>query len=178
MSSSRSTLAEKTGVAFLLAQIGAHAADLFAEKLKPLQLSPAHAGILRVINAERGISQQRLAKLLRMYPSRMVSVLDELERLRLVERKASATDRRVYALHLTARGRDKLEEIGRVARDHRNALCAALSQQEQDMLAALLAKIAEEQRLTPGVHPGYRQIGRDDSDTCGTGPSRGSKKAK
>jgi hypothetical protein len=33
--------------AFLLAQVGAHAAKQFAEHLSPLNLSPPHAGILR-----------------------------------------------------------------------------------------------------------------------------------
>lgn len=160
MSSTPSLPTDKPEVAFLLAQLGAHAATLFAEKLKPIKLTPPQAGILRLINCESGISQQRLAKLLGMYASRMVAVLDEMERLKLVERKASPNDRRFYALHLTERGKEKLQAIGKVAREHREALCAALSAEERDTLALLLKKIAEQQQLTPGVHPGYRQIGQ------------------
>jgi DNA-binding MarR family transcriptional regulator len=166
MSSARSTGPKKAGAAFLLAQIGAHAAAKFAERLKPLKVTPAHAGILRVISGTRDMSQQGLAKHLGMFASRMVVLLDEMERAGLVERKASATDRRTYALHLTVRGKEKLNAIGRVAREHQDTLCAALSANERETLADLLSRIADEQRLTPGVHPGYRRIGRDTGDVC------------
>jgi hypothetical protein len=53
-----------------------------------------------------------------------------------------------------------LQAIGKVAREHREALCGALSAEERNTLALLLQKIAEQQQLTPGVHPGYRQIGQ------------------
>jgi hypothetical protein len=36
------------GAAFLLAQVGAHAASKFAERLVELKLVPAHAGIFRI----------------------------------------------------------------------------------------------------------------------------------
>jgi len=146
------------GAAFLLAQVGAHAAAKFAERLAALKLAPPHAGILGAINARTGISQQTLARLLCMFPSRLVLVLDEMERAGLLERKASAGDRRTYALHLTARGKQRLEAIGRIAREHQHALCAALTPEEQETLTGLLSRISEQQGLTPGVHPGFRRL--------------------
>jgi DNA-binding MarR family transcriptional regulator len=154
------------GVAFLLSQVGAHAASLFAERLKPLKIAPGQAGILRAIASQRGISQRSLSQLLGMFPSRLVLVLDEMEEKGLVERKASEADRRSYALHLTARGKEKLEMIGRVSRDIPNQVCAALKESERELLADLLARIAAEQGLTPGVHPGYRQTGHGDKGSC------------
>src|SRR5262245_62562965 len=103
--------------AFLLAQVGAHAAGKFAERLLALGLVPAHAGTLRLINASSGISQQALSSKLGLPPSRLVALLDELEERGLVERRASAEDRRVYALHLTRRGREILEAITKIARE-------------------------------------------------------------
>lgn len=166
MSSAQPTEHQKAGPAFLLAQIGAHAATKFAERLEPLKLTPAHAGILRAINAGSGINQQKLARLLGMFPSRLVLVLDEMERAGLIERKASAADRRTYALHLTAKGKNTLQAIWRIAREHQDKLCAALSPSEQEALASLLSRIAEEQHLTPGVHPGYRQLGKGNKGAC------------
>jgi DNA-binding MarR family transcriptional regulator len=150
----------RDGLAFLLAQIGAHAAMRFAERLEPLKLNPADAGILRVLAQEQGMSQQRLATVLGMFPSRLVLVLDELEKAGLIERRESAADRRVYALNVTSRGKEVLRAIGQVAREHREALVAALTPTEQETLARLLARIAAEQQLTPGVHPGFRQLGK------------------
>lgn len=141
--------------AFLLAQIGAHAAMRFAARLEELDLAPPHAGILRVVAMSAGISQQALAGMLGMVPSRLVTLLDELEELGLLERRDHPEDRRLYALHLTEKGSKRLGDIGRVARAHDEALCAALSEKEREQLAALLGRIADEQGLTAGVHPGF-----------------------
>jgi DNA-binding MarR family transcriptional regulator len=142
--------------AFLLAQIGAHAASRFAERLRPIGLSPAHAGILRILDAAPAITQQALAGALGSPPSRLVGLVDELETKGLVEREADESDRRRYALCLTAKGKSVLHTIGSLAREHQDALLAALSQDERQQLAALLLRIAENQGLRKGVHPGYQ----------------------
>ena len=146
-------------LAFLLAQVGAHSAARFAERLAPLDLAPAHAGILRVLEQADGLSQQALGEKHRVFPSRLVELLDGLEERGLVERRASPTDRRRHALYLTEKGREMLQRIDRVAGEHQDALCAALTEPERAQLALLLRRIVDEQGLTPGVHPGYRTLG-------------------
>jgi DNA-binding MarR family transcriptional regulator len=146
--------------AFLLAQLGAHAAAKFAERMAARELSPPHAGILRAIAGNAGMSQKALAQLLGIVPSRLVELLDELADRGLVERRDDEDDRRVYALHLTKQGSAALESIARVGREHQDALLAALTPAERETLAALLQRIAEQQALTPGVHPGFARMGR------------------
>jgi DNA-binding MarR family transcriptional regulator len=146
------------GAAFLIAQVGAHAGARFAEKLSALDLAPAHAGILRLLGAAPGISQQALAERLGIFPSRLVALLDELATRGLVERRDDPEDRRAYSLHLTAAGSRRLQAIGQLAREHQDALCAALSAAEREQLASLLRRIADQQGLTPLVHPGYRGL--------------------
>src|SRR5215470_8928418 len=141
--------------AFLLAQVGGHAAAAFAERLSPLDLTPAHAGTLRLVHASEGLSQQALGGRLGIAPSRLVVLIDDLERKGLVERRDHPEDRRSYALYLTAKGHAALKAIGRVAREHQEALCAALNSAQREQLASLLHRIAEQQGLTPGVHPGF-----------------------
>ena len=148
---------------FLIAQVGAHAASRFGEALKPHGFTPHDAGILRLVGLTPGISQQELAKRLRMHASRLVGVLDDLEDRGLVERRASATDRRLYALHLTSVGESALGTIGQVGREHHRALLASLSEEERTSLAAMLARIAEQQGLVPGVHPGYSKGGAENN---------------
>lgn len=146
-------------LAFLLAQVGAHAASRFAERIATLGISPPHAGVLRLVGGTAGLSQRTLGERLGILPSRLVALLDELEERRLVERRDDPEDRRSYALHLTEKGRAMLESIGRIAREHGTSLCAALDEHERQQLAALLTRIADEQGLTPAVHPGFRQRG-------------------
>jgi DNA-binding MarR family transcriptional regulator len=145
---------------FLLAQVGAHAAAKFSERLRPLGLSPAHAGILRILDAAPAITQQALAAALGSPPSRLVALVDELESKALVERRPDKSDRRRYALCLTVKGKSMLHTIGTVVREHQNTLLAALSEEERRQLTALLLRIATHQGLKKGVHPGYSAAGR------------------
>ncbi len=150
---------EKGQPAFLLAQLGAHAASQFAERLAVLELAPADAGILRLLRVAAGLSQQELAAKLQIHPSRLVAILDNLEKRGFVERRANPDDRRLYSIHLTKGGGEILEKIGKVAREHQDALLSALAGGERDQLAALLLRIADQQGLVRGVHPGYQRLG-------------------
>ena len=145
--------------AFLLAQVGAHAAMQFGERLTGLRLSRPHAGILRLIALSPGLSQQELGRRLDILPSRLVALLDELQERGLIERRQDTGDRRTYALHLTSSGRRVTEQLGRIALEHDDAICAALSNDERQQLNALLSRVADQQGLSPGVHPGYRRLG-------------------
>jgi DNA-binding MarR family transcriptional regulator len=143
---------------FLLSQVGAHAAARFADKLAPLGLKPPHAGVLRALDRADGLSQQALGDALGTFPSRLVVLLDELEERKLVERRDRPGDRRSYALHLTDAGREALKQIARVARQHQDDLCAALDESEREQLAKYLRRIAEQQGLAPGIHPGWKPL--------------------
>ncbi|HZQ44435.1 MAG TPA: MarR family transcriptional regulator [Acidobacteriaceae bacterium] len=148
----------KTGVAFLLSQIGTRSAQEFARLLAPLKLSPADAGILRLLRQTPGISQQQLAQTLGMHASRLVAIIDILESRKLLARTQNPEDRRLYSLHLTERGTETLAEIGNIARTHNDLMCSGLKAAEVDQLASLLHKIAAAQGLTPKVHPGYKDL--------------------
>jgi DNA-binding MarR family transcriptional regulator len=157
MSSARG---DHDGVAFLLAQLGHHAATLFAEQMATIKLSPPHAGILRAIAAEPGRSQQALSAQLGMLPSRVVVYVDELQERGYVERRRNPDDRRLHALYLTAAGKRLMRKLSELAHQHELRLTAALSAEQRHTLRGLLATVAQHQGLTPHVHPGYRTLGR------------------
>lgn len=145
-------------VAFLLAQVGSHAAMRYAERIGEQGLTPQQTGVLGLLRSRPGLSQQELAAVLGMLPSRVVVLVDELESAGLVARVRDPTDRRRNALELTAEGTAALRTIGSVAREHDADLCSALSDRERATLRRLLSRIAAQQGLTPGVHPGYRAL--------------------
>jgi DNA-binding MarR family transcriptional regulator len=153
-----STDGPPSSAAFLLTQIGAHAAARFAERIGEHGLTPPQAGILGLLRGRPGISQQQLADILGMLPSRVVAFVDELESAGYVERVRDGADRRRNSLELTTAGKAVLRTIGTVARAHDADICAALSDKEHVTLQALLTRIAEQQGLAPGVHPGYRSL--------------------
>ena len=150
----------RSSVAFLLAQVGRPRGAEFAKALIPLKLTPCDAGIVRLLNHSPGISQQALARKLDMHASRLVAVIDALEERGLVVREANSQDRRIYSLRLTSAGEEMLRAISEVARSHNEAICVGLDMAERAELAGLLQRIAARYELTPGVHPGYRDLGR------------------
>jgi len=148
------------GVAFLLAQLGHHAAERFTERIAALDLTPPHAGILRAIAAAPGRSQQALSTQLGLLPSRVVAFVDDLEEGGYLERRPNPDDRRQYALYLTAAGKELMVKVSRIARQHDRAITSGLSDSQRAQLRELLATLAAQQGLTPGIHPGYRRLGR------------------
>src|SRR6266700_6654379 len=93
-----------SSVAFLLVQLGLHIAGLFGERLKPLGLEQRQAGMLIRLAENDGRSQQAIAELMGINPTRMVFLTDELEKLGLVERRRNPADRRSHALYRTNAG--------------------------------------------------------------------------
>ena len=132
----------------------------FAARLDEHGYSPPQVGVLRLLNAMPDMSQQDLATRLGMQPSRVVAFVDELEESGLVKRVRDDVDRRRNTIQLTAKGKRALATIGSVAREHEADLCKALSGAERAELSSLLGRIASDQGLVPGVHPGYRALGK------------------
>ena len=152
----RPAIAPPVGVAFLLSQIGAHAANSFEQRLSRLGLRAHHAGLLRMLGSNPGMTQQAMADLFGIFPSRLVALLDELEQEHLVERRNDPADRRSYRLFLTAQGRTILKKIGAVTRQLEEDLLASLTESQRGDLGELLRRIVSQQKITPAVHPAYR----------------------
>ncbi|WP_051162770.1 MarR family winged helix-turn-helix transcriptional regulator [Nocardia brevicatena] len=142
-------------VAFLLSQIGAFAAARFAQRLEALALQPSDVGILRLIATEAGLSQQALAEKLGVVPSRVVVLIDGLEKKGLVARSRSTRDRRTHELRLTGEGQTVMRQMREIGAAHEGDMTTALSKVEREELARLLGKVAASLGLTPNVHPGY-----------------------
>ncbi len=153
--------------AFLLSQVGGHAAHVFGRLVAELDLTPPLAGLLRAVGQEPGRSQQELAAQLGTPPSRLVALADDLEGRGLIERQRNPDDRRLYMVRLTDAGRAMMDLLRTVASRHDEVLLAALDENERAQLRALLQRVATDQGLATGVHPGYRALDRDDRQGAG-----------
>jgi DNA-binding MarR family transcriptional regulator len=141
-------------LAFLLSQVGVHASRRFAERLEAIDLQPPLFRVMNVVDASEGLSQQAIGEAIRAPASRMVTIVDELERRGLVERRPNPDDRRVHALHLTPAGRRLLARGRRIAKEHEAELTKGMSKADRERLVALLRQIVDGSELGPGVHPG------------------------
>jgi DNA-binding MarR family transcriptional regulator len=141
------------GAAYLLSQVGAHSAERWRERLAPVGVDARSVLVLRHVAAREGQTQASLSASLAVPPSRIVAVIDDLERRGLLERRANPNDRRAHALWLTDRGRAFLAELVAISRAHEADICAGLSQADRSRLIELLTRIVAAQGLARGGHP-------------------------
>ena len=127
---------------FLLSWNGQRIAARFAEALDPLGLRPPQFGVLTLIDAHPGSTQQELVTRSLIDASSMVAVIDELEGMGLAERRRHPDDRRKHAVYLTAGGSDTLERARKVAENMAQEVFAPLDEDELETLRRLLRKLA------------------------------------
>jgi DNA-binding MarR family transcriptional regulator len=144
------------GVAFNLSSLGYAVSQGFQRTLAPFDLHPREFAVLRAVGFQEGQSQQALGDSLRIPRSRMVGIVDELERRGLLERQPHATDRRVRQLHLTDEGRDLCQQALEQAVAFEKEISAPLSRQEREQLLHLLDRIGSGLGIGPGAHAALR----------------------
>lgn len=108
--------------------------------LGSIGLTPALFAILNVLASRDGAIQQDIASLMGIDPSRMVALLDELERAELAERRPHPTDRRAREVAITAKGRRSLKRGRRIATAVEDEVLRGLAAGERRELLALLRK--------------------------------------
>lgn len=108
----------------------------------PADLSPTRMTGLATIEANPGITQSALGNALHIAAPSVVKVVDVLEGLGFVERRASPLDRRVYALFLTTAGRDVLRECERIVAASEEDIASRLTKAERALLIELLSRVA------------------------------------
>jgi DNA-binding MarR family transcriptional regulator len=127
---------------FLISRMGMVAQRQFTERIESLDLTPRMWGALNVLEAEGEITQHALGKCMGSDPSSMVATIDELEAQELVERRRHPSDRRAHALHVTAKGRERLARGRELATQAQEDLLAPLSDEERKQLHELLLRLA------------------------------------
>lgn len=143
-----------SSLAFLLSQVGIFASQRFAGRLASLDLQPPQFRVLNMVDADEGQSQQAIGEAIGAPASRMVAIVDELERRGLVERRPHPSDRRIRTIFLTGDGRRLLARGRKIAGEHEEELTRGMTEADRKRLVKLLQSIVEEQAIGSGVHPG------------------------
>lgn len=104
-------------------------------------LKTRHYSVLSVIQYKGPWSQQEVAQKLRIDKATMVAVVDELERLGLVERRRSQADRRHYQLSVTDAGARTIKKAEHAVAEMEAALFSPLAPPERQELQQLLSAL-------------------------------------
>jgi DNA-binding MarR family transcriptional regulator len=128
---------------YLLYRLGLRSGSMFNSELEQHGLRLRHYALLRYLDTVDGALQRELSTRLGYDPSAIVSLVDDVQRLGLAERRPDPKDRRNRIVVLTPVGRTLLKESEQDGARVTDDLLAPLDTAERRTLHALLLRIAE-----------------------------------
>ncbi len=130
-----------SGCGLLILRLARASAWRLSRSLADSGLRWVEFAVLHHLDAQGPVAQRELASALRVQPSNIVALLDEMEARGLLTRAPDPADRRRHRVQLTPRGRATLERAAKAARDAEADLLAPLSPAERRELHALLVSL-------------------------------------
>jgi DNA-binding MarR family transcriptional regulator len=131
------------------------AVALFMAETEPFGVTPVQYAALQAVQNSPGLDQRTLARTIGFDTSTIAGVIDRLEARGLMQRNASAQDRRVRLLTLTAAGDQLLADVQPSMLRAQERILAPLPAQERGefmrMLGVLIAGASEAEERVPGA---------------------------
>jgi MarR family transcriptional regulator, lower aerobic nicotinate degradation pathway regulator len=112
--------------------------------LEPTGLRPRHLVALTILRDRGAMTQTALGEALRLDPTNLVGLLNELEQASLLERRRDPLDRRRHIVELADAGRATLAHAERALASVQDQVLAGLDEDERAALHALLVRATEE----------------------------------
>ena len=131
----------------LLARANADSITATNEALAEFGLRVRSFAVLAAAAAASRPTQRELAAFLRLDPSQVVALVDDLQRRGLVRREADPADRRVNAIVATEAGESLHARASRAIARSRDRQLAALTPAEITVLTELLARIVRSRAI-------------------------------
>lgn len=121
--------------------LGVQVTELARQRLEPLGLTPKQVGLMAFVDSRTKASQREIASGMRVAPSLVVTLVDQLEALKAVTRIRRPGDRRVQEISLTEVGRKLLSEALVVVRALDEDLTAHLADGDRRALDRTLEAV-------------------------------------
>ena len=112
-----------------------------SDKLAPLDLKSCHASYLTEICENPGISQDKLARRICINKSNVARLVAVLEEEGFITRTPSEADKRVMELYPTEKTLELMPKLNEVLMCWENCITHDLSEEERELLTALLMKM-------------------------------------
>ncbi|HEX2314514.1 MAG TPA: MarR family winged helix-turn-helix transcriptional regulator [Thermomonospora sp.] len=124
-----------------LAFSGQVASTRIRKAITGLGLKPGHGHVLLLLSGEGATGQQALAETLRVDPSVLVAILNDLERDGLAERRRDPADRRRHIVSITEAGKARAADLQTAVAAVEADLFAGLDPEEIATLHRLLTRV-------------------------------------
>lgn len=131
-----------TDISFLLARANALSVAAGNAALAPFGLKVRSFSVLALSAGEVRPTQRDLSEFLRLDPSQVVALIDELEKRGLVERRPDPADRRANVVNATDEGRALHDRAAAATKAAERSLHGELGEADRRVLADMLARIA------------------------------------
>lgn len=128
-------------IGFRLRRIQNQLSSAFTAESADHGLRPGEFSALAIISANPGLSQAKLAREVGLDKSAAVTVVDDLERLGLAERRRSPGDRRRHALHSTDQGEAALRKMFARLESVEHDVLNVLGPHDLQVLSAMLDRV-------------------------------------
>ena len=125
----------------LLAQICRAHRNLVASSLDHISVHVGQDHVVHRLAIEEGITQSQLAEALCVDASTVTKTLLRLERAGVIERRADATDARIWRVYLTGHGRSLVQPVADIWTSAEGRLVQNLSEAERALLRRLLMQV-------------------------------------
>ncbi|WP_261167363.1 MarR family winged helix-turn-helix transcriptional regulator [Microbacterium sp. Marseille-Q6965] len=129
-------------LSFLLARANAVSLEAASAALRPFGLKPRSYSVLALALSDHRPSQREIAEYLRLDPSQVVALVDDLQSRGLVERETDPTDRRAKVVTATVEGARLFATAGAHVRQAERDVFGALDDAERAMLRKLIDRVA------------------------------------
>jgi DNA-binding MarR family transcriptional regulator len=127
---------------FLLARVGIGFKTQALAKLEEWGFDPYDYSVLAILAEGAREAQSTLADTLGLDPSRVVAVLDSLERRELVERQRDTLDRRRHVVSITPSGKRQLSRLRATMKELEDEFFAPFDAETRERLHELLLVLA------------------------------------
>jgi len=107
-----------------------------------VNLSVSEASTLLVIDSQKDTCQIDIALKLHLKPASIVSLIDELEKLKLVTRQTTKGDRRRYRIMLTEKGKAQVKKIKAQTNSMEKYIRGVLTPNESKVFYSALDKLS------------------------------------
>ena len=127
---------------FLLARLGFGFKARALARLEQEGFDAYHYSVLAILDEGARETQATIADALAVDPSRLVSLLDSLEKRELVVRQRDPHDRRRHAVSITGAGKRQLARLRAIAKELDEEFLAPLDAESRETFHELLVKLA------------------------------------
>jgi MarR family transcriptional regulator, lower aerobic nicotinate degradation pathway regulator len=133
-----SSLTQSPG--FMLAWVADIATSEYEQALATLHI----LGILSLLERQGAMVQARLGDLLRIAKPVIVELLNDLEAMKLLERRAHPSDGRAFEIHLLEAGVKRIEQAKAISEAATSRFFTGLSPTERQLFHDMLSRLASD----------------------------------